>query len=39
MMLSLACVESVSLPSVVMGGDCGEVRCYDLSMGWNGGDG
>jgi hypothetical protein len=32
-------VVSVSLPSIVMWGDRGEVRCYGLSMVWNGGDG
>jgi hypothetical protein len=32
-------VESVGLPSVVMCGDCGEVRCCGLSNVWNGGDG
>jgi hypothetical protein len=32
-------VESVSLPSVVMRGDCGEVRCCGLSKVWNGGEG
>jgi hypothetical protein len=32
-------VESFGLPSVVMRVDCGEDRCCDLSMGWNGGDG
>jgi hypothetical protein len=41
MMLSLACtsIESVGLPSIMMCGDYGEVRCCALSMGWNGGDG
>jgi hypothetical protein len=32
-------VESVGLPFDVMWGDCGEVRCCGLSMGWNSGDG
>jgi hypothetical protein len=32
-------VESVGLPSVMMRGDRGEVRCYGLSKDWNGGDG
>jgi hypothetical protein len=32
-------VESAGLPSVVMRGDRGEVRCYGLSKVWNGGDG
>jgi hypothetical protein len=32
-------IESVGLPSVVMRGDRGEVRCYGLSKGWNGGGG
>jgi hypothetical protein len=31
-------VESIGLPSVVMRGDCGEVRCCGLSKVWNGGD-
>jgi hypothetical protein len=31
-------VESAGHPSVVMRGDCGEVRCYGLSKVWNGGD-
>jgi hypothetical protein len=31
-------VESVGLPSIVMWGDRGEVRCYGLSKVWNGGD-
>jgi hypothetical protein len=39
MMLILACVESVGLPSVVMWGDRGEVRCCGLSKVWNGGEG
>jgi hypothetical protein len=33
------CVESVVLPSVMMCGDRGEVRCRGLSKVWNGGDG
>jgi hypothetical protein len=33
------CVESVGLPSVVMRGDCGDVRCCGLNKVWNGGDG
>jgi hypothetical protein len=32
-------VESVGLPSVVMCGDRGEVRCCGLSKVWNGGEG
>jgi hypothetical protein len=32
-------VESVGLPSVVMSGDHGEVRCCGLSKVWNGGEG
>jgi hypothetical protein len=32
-------VESVSLPSVVMWGHRGEVRCCGLSNDWNGGEG
>jgi hypothetical protein len=32
-------VESVGLPSVMMLGDCGEIRCYGLSKVWNGGKG
>jgi hypothetical protein len=32
-------VESVGLPSVVMRGDRGEVRCCGLSKAWNGGEG
>jgi hypothetical protein len=32
-------VESIGLPSVVMWGDRGEIRCYGLSKVWNGGDG
>jgi hypothetical protein len=39
MMLSLTCVESVGLLSVVMWGDRGEVRCCGLSKVWNGGEG
>jgi hypothetical protein len=31
-------VESVGLPSVMMWGDHGEVRCYGLSKDWNGGE-
>jgi hypothetical protein len=31
-------VESAGLSSVVMRGDCGEVRCGGLSKVWNGGD-
>jgi hypothetical protein len=31
-------VESVGLPSVVMRGDRGEVRCCDLSKVWNSGE-
>jgi hypothetical protein len=31
-------VESVGLPSVVMWGDRGEVRCCGLSKVWNGGE-
>jgi hypothetical protein len=39
-MLSLACVfVGDGLPSVEMLVDRGEVRCYGLSNGWNGGDG
>jgi hypothetical protein len=32
-------VESVGLPSVVMWGDRGDVRCCGLSKDWNGGEG
>jgi hypothetical protein len=32
-------VESADLPSVVMRGDRGEVRCCGLMKVWNGGDG
>jgi hypothetical protein len=32
-------VESVSLPSIVMRGGRGEIRCCGLSKIWNGGDG
>jgi hypothetical protein len=32
-------VESAGLPSIVMRGDCGEVRCCSLSKVWNGGEG
>jgi hypothetical protein len=32
-------VESIGLPSVVMCGDRGEVRCFGLRKDWNGGDG
>jgi hypothetical protein len=32
-------IESVGLPSVVMCGDRGGVRCCGLSKVWNGGDG
>jgi hypothetical protein len=32
-------VQSVGLPSVVMRGGRGEVRCYGLSKVWNGGEG
>jgi hypothetical protein len=32
-------VESAGLPSIVMRGDHGEVRCCGLSKVWNGGDG
>jgi hypothetical protein len=35
----LRSVESAGLPSVVMRGDCGEVRRCGLSKVWNGGDG
>jgi hypothetical protein len=31
-------VESVGLPSVVMCGDRGEIRCCGLRKVWNGGD-
>jgi hypothetical protein len=31
-------VQSIGLPSVMMLGDRGEVRCYGLSKVWNGGD-
>jgi hypothetical protein len=31
-------VESVGLPSVMMWGDRGDIRCYGLSKVWNGGD-
>jgi hypothetical protein len=31
-------VESVGLPSVVMCGDHGEIRCCGLSKVWNGGE-
>jgi hypothetical protein len=31
-------VESVGLPSVMMWGDYGEVRCCGLSKDWNGGE-
>jgi hypothetical protein len=31
-------VESVGLPSVVMCGDRGEIRCCGLRNVWNGGD-
>jgi hypothetical protein len=32
-------VESVGVPSVMMWGDCGELRCCGLSKVWNGGEG
>jgi hypothetical protein len=32
-------VENVGLPSVVMGGDRGEIQCCGLSKVWNGGEG
>jgi hypothetical protein len=32
-------VESVGLPSIVMWGDRGEIRCYVLSNVWYGGEG
>jgi hypothetical protein len=32
-------VESVSLPTIVMCGDSGEIRCCGLSKVWNGGEG
>jgi hypothetical protein len=32
-------VVSVGLPSIMMWGDRGEVRCYGLSKVWNGGEG
>jgi hypothetical protein len=32
-------VKSVGLPSIMMRGDHGEVRCCDLSKVWNGGEG
>jgi hypothetical protein len=32
-------VESVCLPSIVMRGHRGEVRCSCLSKDWNGGEG
>jgi hypothetical protein len=32
-------VESIGLPSVVMRGDYGKVRCCGLSKVWNGGEG
>jgi hypothetical protein len=32
-------VESIGLPSVMMYGDCGEVRCCGLRKVWNVGDG
>jgi hypothetical protein len=32
-------VESLGLPSVVMCGDHGEIRCCGLSKVWNGGEG
>jgi hypothetical protein len=31
-------VESVGLPSIVMYGDRGEIRCCGLGKVWNGGD-
>jgi hypothetical protein len=31
-------VESIGLPSVVMSGDCDEIRCCGLSKVWNGGE-
>jgi hypothetical protein len=34
----LCSTESIGLPSVVMIGDCGEVRCCSLNKVWNGGD-
>jgi hypothetical protein len=37
--LDLWSVESAGLPSVVMFGDHGEVRCCGLSKVWNGRDG
>jgi hypothetical protein len=37
--LDLWIVESAGLPSVVMQGDRGEVRCCHLSKVWNGGGG
>jgi hypothetical protein len=37
--LDLWSIYSAGLPSVVMRGDCGEVRCCGLSKVWNGGDG
>jgi hypothetical protein len=36
MILSLTCVVGVGLPSVVMWGDRGEIRCCGLSKVWNG---
>jgi hypothetical protein len=36
--LDLCSVESAGLPSIVMCGDRGEVRCCGLSKVWNGGD-
>jgi hypothetical protein len=38
-MLILTCVQSVGLPSVVMWGDRGEIRCCSLSKVWNDGEG
>jgi hypothetical protein len=32
-------VDCVGLPSVVLWGDRGEIRCYGLSIVWNGGEG
>jgi hypothetical protein len=32
-------VESVGLPSIMVGGDRGEIRCCGLSKVWNGGEG